>query len=374
RAALVLALPGRWIDRIGRRPIRRARPSVIPSVTLRTMEHAAKEFLHWDAIVIGSGIGGLACAAALAKAGRRVLVLEQHFLAGGLQQTFSRHGYLWDVGLHYLGDMGPVGARALQWISEGRIELAPTGAAFDTVRFPDGFEFTFASPEEETIARLKKTFPESAGDIDRFFAALAQAEAAAAAVFRMHALPGPLAALLRLAKRRSLAKWVARTTHEVLEELVREPRLRAVLSSQWPDHGGSPRTGSFAMHALVMRHFLRGSRYPCGGAGAFAAALVPVIEAAGGAVWLGSRVSSILVEKGRAIGVSLADGSEHRAAAVVSDTGARKTVERLLSPALQDTAWGREIVSLELSPSHVGLYLGLEGDIRAAGATARNYW
>ena len=72
--------------------------------------------------------------------------------------------------------------------------------------------------------------------------------------------------------------------------------------------------------------------------------------------------------------MSLADGSEHRAAAVVSDTGARNTVARLLPPALQDTAWGREIVSLELSPSHVGLYLGLEGDIRAAGATARNYW
>jgi glycine/D-amino acid oxidase-like deaminating enzyme len=42
----------------------------------------------WDAVVIGSGIGGLACAAALTKAGRQVLVLEQHSVAGGLTQTF----------------------------------------------------------------------------------------------------------------------------------------------------------------------------------------------------------------------------------------------------------------------------------------------
>lgn len=329
---------------------------------------------RWDAIVIGSGIGGLACAAALSKSGRRVLVLEQHFLAGGLTQTFSRAGYVWDVGLHYLGDMGPEGTRMLDWLSEGRIELAPTGAEFDTVRFPGGFEFTYASPEQETIARLMQAFPESVADIDRFFLALAEAEKAAAAAFRMHALPRALAAAQRLARLRSLSKWVGHTTAEVLEKLVADSRLRAVLSAQWPDHGGSPSTGSFAMHAVVMRHFLRGSRYPRGGAGAFAAALVPVVEAAGGAVRLRSPVAGILLERGRAAGVRLADGTEHRAAAVVSDGGARNTLERLLPEQIRDSEWGREILALGLSPSHVGLYLGLEGDIAAAGAGARNYW
>jgi len=61
---------------------------------------------RWDAIVIGSGIGGLTAAALLAKhASKRVLVLERHYTAGGFTHTFHRPGYEWDVGVHYIGQM-----------------------------------------------------------------------------------------------------------------------------------------------------------------------------------------------------------------------------------------------------------------------------
>jgi all-trans-retinol 13,14-reductase len=328
----------------------------------------------WDAIVIGSGIGGLACAAALAKCGRKALVLEQHFVAGGLTQTFSREGYTWDVGLHYVGDMGEQGAKLLDWISDGGLDIAPTGPVFDTLHFPDGFEFSYASPEAAARRDLKLAFPASEAQIDAFFAALAEAQRAAMAVFRMRAMPGPLASAYRWWQRGLLARWVARTIDEVLQEMIGDARLRAVLSAQWPDHGGSPRSGSFAMHAMVMRHYFGGSRYPVGGAGAFAKALVPVIERAGGAVAVKARVERLLHEGGRVTGARLADGSEHRAAAVVSDAGARNTVATLLPQELRDSAWAREIVQMELTPCHVGLYLGLEGDIRAAGASTANHW
>jgi phytoene dehydrogenase-like protein len=103
----------------------------------------------WDAIVIGSGIGGLACGAALAKTGHKVLLLEQHHAAGGLTQTFSRDGYSWNIGVHYIGEMGPGdGPRAvLDWLSDGRIEMAPLGETYDTLRFPDDFEVRFRRPE-----------------------------------------------------------------------------------------------------------------------------------------------------------------------------------------------------------------------------------
>ena len=63
---------------------------------------------RWDAIIIGSGAGGMAAAAALARLGRRVLLLEKHYVAGGLTHEFSRQGYRWDVGVHYLGNRGQV--------------------------------------------------------------------------------------------------------------------------------------------------------------------------------------------------------------------------------------------------------------------------
>ncbi len=58
-----------------------------------------------DALVIGSGISGLATAAVLAKSGKKVLVLEQHDRAGGCCHTFVEKGYEFDVGVHYVGNM-----------------------------------------------------------------------------------------------------------------------------------------------------------------------------------------------------------------------------------------------------------------------------
>ena len=79
----------------------------------------------FDAIVIGSGIGGLAAAAALAKRGRRAAVIEQHAQLGGLTQTFSRGPYTFATGVHYIGGVGEGPGpenrlgHLLRWLSDG---------------------------------------------------------------------------------------------------------------------------------------------------------------------------------------------------------------------------------------------------------------
>lgn len=61
---------------------------------------------HYDAIVIGSGMGGLTTASLLGQlANKRVLVIERHFKLGGFTHAFRRKGYEWDVGVHYVGEM-----------------------------------------------------------------------------------------------------------------------------------------------------------------------------------------------------------------------------------------------------------------------------
>ena len=62
---------------------------------------------YWDTIVIGSGMGGMPAAAALSRVGHKVLMLEQHQTLGGLTHSFSRDGFSWDVGIHYLSGVAP---------------------------------------------------------------------------------------------------------------------------------------------------------------------------------------------------------------------------------------------------------------------------
>ena len=59
----------------------------------------------YDYIVIGSGMGGMTAAAMLSKLGKKVLVLEQHYVPGGYTHTFKRKKYLWDVGVHAVGEV-----------------------------------------------------------------------------------------------------------------------------------------------------------------------------------------------------------------------------------------------------------------------------
>ena len=84
----------------------------------------------WDAIVIGSGSGGLTTAASLAKlANKRVLVLERHYTAGGFTHTFRRPGYEWDVGIHYIGEVAHPKAMARRIIPPNK-EETNGGTAF----------------------------------------------------------------------------------------------------------------------------------------------------------------------------------------------------------------------------------------------------
>lgn len=330
----------------------------------------------FDAIVIGSGIGGLACAAALARYGKSVLVLEQQSTAGGLTQSFSRYGFQWDIGLHYLGEMGPDGdARAIvDWLAGGAIAFNSLGAVYDIVHFPGDMTVKFERPQARLEAELKSKFPGSAAEIDTFFTALAEAAHAGKAVFTCRALPGFLADVYGLWHRRDILKWWGRSSAEVVGDLISDPHLRAVLLAQQGDYGGmEPAKTSFGMHAVVMSHYLNGAYYPVGGAKAFAHALVPVIEQSGGAIQLNARVQSLQIEDGKATGVQLDDGALLRAPAIFSDIGARNTVG-LLPAELRRTAWANEILSFSPSVCHVTLYLGLTGDIRAHGGSASNHW
>ena len=172
----------------------------------------------------------------------------------------------------------------------------------------------------------------------------------------------------------AIQKWWGRSSAEVLNELVSDRKLSAVLLAQKGNYGGAAASEiSFGVHALIMRHYFNGAYYPIGGAQAFAKALVPAIEKAGGEVRLRAKVRELSLENATVVGVRLEDDTQLRAPRIFSDAGARNTVS-LLPAEMRDGEWAREIRSFAPSVCHVGLYLGLQGDIRANGATPSNHW
>jgi phytoene dehydrogenase-like protein len=135
-----------------------------------------------DVIVIGSGMGGLAAASLLARThGRRVLVLESHWRAGGFTHTFSRPGgYSWDVGFHHAGaDVARPGMPrdVFQVTSGGALGWTKMPDPFERLVFP-GFEFDVRSGGEAFRADLTAAFPAEAGAIDAYLRGVRRAAGA----------------------------------------------------------------------------------------------------------------------------------------------------------------------------------------------------
>lgn len=330
----------------------------------------------YDAIVVGSGMGGMATATALARMNRKVLLLEQAPAIGGLTHTFSRGEFRWDVGIHYCGTFGPDQPcdKVLDWLSGEGIDFQSLGTVYDTIHFPDGFEIAVGRPGEAYKQELKEKFPESSADIDAYFEALVSGEEAARMVNAERSMPEPFRSAHRWWNKKKIQRWCGRTTEQVLKEYISEPKLAAVLSAQWGTYGGVPEEASFGIHATIIRHYLEGAAYPVGGAGAIAEGLVPVIEAAGGRALPNTAVTDILIEDGRATGVRTRSGEVFAAPVIVSAIGAGETVSRLLPREVAEQAWARDIAALEPSICHFEVYLGFEGDIAKHGATRSNHW
>jgi all-trans-retinol 13,14-reductase len=332
----------------------------------------------WDAIIVGSGIGGLTAAVLLgAHAGKRVLVLERHYAAGGFTHTFRRPGYEWDVGLHYIGQMqdesSPV-RRAFDHVTAGGVRWNAMPEVYDRV-IVAGPTFDFVAGLERFRDGLKQAFPGDTMAIDRYIAAVLACNRSSGLYYAEKAIPGPLAALAGGLMRLRYMRWARRTTREVLESLTPNQELIGVLTAQWGDYGLPPAKSSFAIHATIAQHYFAGASYPAGGAGAIAAAMVPQIEAHGGCVVTGAEVAGILLDGARAVGVRMSDGREFRSDVVLSDAGAANTFDRLLPPDLPVLDSLRATLRrLQPSTAHVSLYVGLTQSDAALGLRGTNLW
>ncbi len=330
---------------------------------------------EWDVIVIGSGMGGLTSASLLAKTGKRVLVLERHYTAGGYTHVFKRRDYEWDVGIHYVGDMHipyTPSAKVMQYISDGSMQWEPMGDVYDRIMMPDQ-TYDLVTGRNELLAQFISYFPEEEEVIIKYFALLKQVTGLSKKFFMEKAMPGMVSALVGGQLRKGLLKWAGRTTLDVLTELGASQRLIGVLCGQYGDHGLPPGQSSFAIHAMVVSHYLKGGSYPVGGSSRIAESIYPVLEAHGGQVLVRAEVTEVLVHKGRAVGVKMEDGREFRARTIISSAGYWNTMYRLLPTDLRPPQQLKEL-GLEKSVAHICLYIGLKHTDEELNLGKANFW
>ena len=307
----------------------------------------------------------------LAKLGRRVLVLEQHNIPGGFTQMFKRPGYRWDVGVHIVGEMSPMSypGRLLAALTDGRLQWESVGEIYDEFNFPDGFTIQLPDTPEKFRETLIDYFPAERAAIDEYLALTRTAARAAAKYLQVRAMPRLLSPGGGKKATEAAAEHIHATTAEVLAGLTDDPRLRAVLSAQWGYYGATPARSSFAMHALMVRHFLHGAYYPVGGASSIAREMLATVAEAGGWTAVRRSVDEIVVRSGSVTGVRLSDGTEIAAKRVISAAGAIPT-----SDLLEEGLPGTGEPYREAGPAHVSVYLGFKGDTAADGGERYCQW
>ena len=151
-------------------------------------------------------------------------------------------------------------------------------------------------------------------------------------------------------------------------------KLLGVLTGQWGDHGLPPERSSFAMHAMVARHYLDGGNYPVGGSRMIAEYTTDLIEKLGGKVVVSTGVDEILVHGGKVTGVRLENGNELFADKVVSSAGLVNTVNTFLRNQPQFIKFKSKLKKVHPTESYLCLYIGLKKSAKELGLKTTNLW
>ncbi len=326
-----------------------------------------------DAIVIGSGIGGMGIASLLAqKRGMRVLLLEANSVPGGCTHCHEIDDFEFPSGLDSVGDMDPRIGRgvyrpAIDFITGGKLVWTKMPEVHETACFQDDVYEWHSSPEKN-IEWVERLFP-GEGDVRGYYALEEKIEwwatSWAATKLLPEWVPEGLRETFYQVAGGKWRKYMQRRVNQVLQgELGFSARLAAIFSYMYGNHGRTPENAPFAFHAANLFHYRWGAYSPAGGAGQIAECVVPIILGAGGQVAVSSPVDRILVENDRAVGVRLADGTEIRSNLVISDASAYTTFMEMLDPEVSDRhGYRARFLDIGPSPSHVYLLLGYDEEI-----------
>ncbi len=331
---------------------------------------------HYDVIIVGAGIGGLVASAILARAGKRVLTLDQHYVPGGCVSEFRRKGWRFDVGLHYVGDCAPGGNvdTMLKACGVNDIVFRPFDEDLEHISLP-GLEIGFPSDRETLRRRLIERFPAERRGIERYVRLLNEVNG----VSRAEESLSKLEVAWSLSRAWLLIRYAFGPISVFIDSCTSDPQLRAFLMIHAGTHGVSPARVSTALHAGTQNHYLKsGAYYPEGGGQRVSNRIAEELEAAGGELRLNTKVRRIIIDGGRATGVVIENKYLGRrtvkAPVIVSNADYKRTVIDLVGSHHFPRQVASRVRDLEMALPFFVVYLGLDIPPAELPYGNRNTW
>jgi len=310
-----------------------------------------KQSNQYDVIIIGAGVGGLVSGCYLAKAGLKVLIIEQHFKVGGYCTSFERKGYIFDAGVHYLGSAqrGVIG----NLIEELNLNKYLKLLHFDpTEKIIIKKRVTYIrSDPDKTIKEFKKSFPNEKKNIERFFNFVLEKN------FFSNIYP----------------KLKNASFEHILDSYFKDKFLKGTLSSLSFVNIGSPATIAPALCSIVLlrEYVLDPGHYPLGGIQKFPDSLSECFKEAGGQLLLSNRVERIISEEKKVKGVVLADNTKLYSPIIISNADAFQTFQKFLNFKNEEA---KRISKFKLSNPVFAVYLGLKTKLDVFSKNISNVW
>ncbi len=283
-------------------------------------------------VIIGSGLGGLSTGAILSKNGYEVTVLEQSSQIGGCLQCFMRHGAKFETGMHYIGsaDEGQTLDRLMTYLeikdSVLLSRLDPMG--YDIVSI-NGTEYRFANGKDNFISQMAQYFPKQRENLERYFNLVEKVSSASTVHSFKHAESNMAIN----------TEYQLHSINEVIDDVITDPILAKVLVGNLPLYAAEKDKTPFSTHAFIMDFYNQSSFRIVGGSDMIAKSLANTIRKYGGNVKSSSKVTKIICDNEKAIGVEINKDKFDNADYVISDAHPKRTLElldtKLIRPAFR---------------------------------------
>ena len=324
----------------------------------------------FDAVIVGAGLGGLSAATYLAKAGKKVMLLEKHNVPGGYATSFIRGRFEFEIALHELSGYGYESDKGSVWRIlqdtgvASRVEMLHIPEFFRSV-FPD---FTMDVPvgRQDYEDALYSQFPRDADGIKKFVNTTFEFSRQAMRSMRV----GMKAVMENPSEFSVLMEHYGKTLSQVLNPMVSDPGARAVIGQIWGYLGQPPSRVSYLMYAITLVGYIRfGAAHVRGTSQNLSQAFIATMESLGGEAWFNNGARKIIVKDGKVKGVITEDGTEIATQYVVCSANPVTTALQLVGRDNMPGWYLNRLGAWSGGISTFNVYLGLDCDCREVGLT-----